>query len=106
SINTSQTPTSATVGSSVSDTATVTGLVNANSSDTVTFKLYNNSSGTGTPLFTSSPVTVTLSGGTATATSPGYASSATGTDYWVATFNGDSNNSVVTSGTALEPVTI
>ena len=31
---------------------------------------------------------------------------ATGTDYWVATYNGDSNNSPVTSGTALEPVTI
>ena len=40
------------------------------------------------------------------ATSPGYTATATGTDYWVATYNGDSNNSPVTSGTALEPVII
>ena len=47
-----------------------------------------------------------LSGSTATATSPGYTATATGTDYWVATYNGDSNNTSVTSGTAAEPVTI
>ena len=29
-----------------------------------------------------------------------------GTDYWVATYNGDSNNSSVTSGASLEPVSI
>ena len=40
------------------------------------------------------------------ATSAGYTATATGTDYWVATYNGDSNNAAVTSGTALEPVTI
>ena len=44
------------------------------------------------------------SGGMATST--GYTTTATGTDYWVATYNGDSNNSPVTSGTAAEPVTI
>src|SRR5208283_5997130 len=52
-INTSQTPAIAYVGESISDTATVTGLVSPSSSDTVTFKLYNNSSASGTPLFTS-----------------------------------------------------
>src|SRR5208283_4144314 len=61
-INTSQTPAIAYVGESISDTATVTGLVSPSSSDTVTFKLYNNSSASGTPLFTSSPVTVSISG--------------------------------------------
>ncbi len=29
------------------------------------------------------------------ATSAGYTATATGTDYWVATYNGDSNNSAV-----------
>ena len=53
---------------------------------TVTFKLYGNSGDTGTPLFTD---TETLSGGTAT--SKGYAATATGTGYWVATYNGDVN---------------
>ena len=40
------------------------------------------------------------------ATSPGYTATSTGTDYWVAAYSGDSNNSPVTSGTALEPVSI
>jgi uncharacterized repeat protein (TIGR01451 family) len=40
------------------------------------------------------------------ATSAGYTATAAGTDYWVATYNGDSNNSPVSSGTALEPVVI
>ncbi len=30
----------------------------------------------------------------------------TGTDYWVATYNGDANNNSVTSGATLEPVVI
>jgi hypothetical protein len=45
-----------------------------------------------------------LSGGVAT--SKGYTTAATGTDYWVATYNGDSNNNPVSSGKAAEPVTI
>ena len=98
-ISTTQQPASATVGSSIADKATVTG--GDSPTGTVTFNLYNNSGGTGTPLFTD---TETLSGGTAT--SKGYTATATGTDYWVATYNGDSNNSSVTSGTSLEPVSI
>ncbi len=98
-INTTQQPASATVGSSIADMATVSG--GDNPTGTVTFNLYSNSTATGTPLFTD---TEPLSGGMAT--SAGYAAGATGTDYWVATYNGDSNNSSVTSGTALEPVTI
>ncbi len=98
-IDTAQQPASATVGSSIADKATVSGGMNP--TGTVTFKLYNNSSASGTPLFTDIE---TLSGGIAT--SSGYTATAAGTDYWVATYNGDSNNSSVTSGTALEPVTI
>ena len=105
-ITTSQTPAIAYVGESISDTATVTGLVNASSSDTVTFNLYSNANGTGTPLYTSSPVTVSISGSTATATSPGYTTTGVGTEYWVATFNGDTNNAAVTSGTAAETVNV
>jgi hypothetical protein len=99
SINTSQQPPTATVGASIADKATVTG--GSNPTGTVTFKLYNNPNGTGPALFTD---TETLVGGTAT--SAGYTATATGTDYWVATYNGDSNNNAVTSGTALEPVVI
>ena len=66
--------------------ATVTG--GDNPTGTVTFNLYNNSTGTGTPLFTDADVPL-VSG---MATSTGYTATATGTDYWVATYNGDSNN--------------
>ena len=99
-INTSQQPATASVGSSIADQATVSGGYNP--TGTVTFNLYNNPNGTGTPLFTDA--NEPLVGGVATST--GYTATATGTDYWVATYNGDSNNISVTSGTALEPVTI
>jgi uncharacterized repeat protein (TIGR01451 family) len=98
-INTSQLPPAATVGSSIADKATVTG--GDNPTGTVTFNLYNNPNGTGTPLFTD---TEPLIGGMAT--SVGYTATATGTDYWVATYNGDAHNSAVSSGTADEPVVI
>ena len=99
SITTSQQPATATVGASIADQATVTG--GDNPTGTVTFNLYNNPNGTGTPLFTD---TENLVGGVST--SARYTTTATGNDYWVATYNGDSNNSMVTSGTSLEPVAI
>jgi hypothetical protein len=99
SITTAQQPATAVVGSVVADKATLSGGYNA--TGTVTFDLYNNSSGTGTPLFVD---TETLIGGVAT--SKGYTATATGTDYWVATYNGDSNNVSVSSPAIKEPVTI
>jgi hypothetical protein len=100
SIGTSQQPGSATVGTSIADQATVS--EGDSPSGTVTFNLYSNSGGTGTPLFTDADVA--LSSGVATST--GYTATATGTDYWVATYNGNTNNNSVTSGTSAEPVTI
>jgi hypothetical protein len=99
SINTSQQPATARVGTSIADKATVSGGFNP--TGTVTFLLFNNPNGTGTPLFTD---TEPLSGGMATSQS--YITTATGTDYWVATYNGDSNNAAVTSGPTQEPVTV
>ena len=98
-ITTSQTPATATVGTSISDTATLSG--GDSPTGTVTFNLYNNPNGTGPALFTD---TESLSGGVATSAS--YATLAAGTDYWVATYNGDSNNISVSSGDTAEPVSI
>jgi hypothetical protein len=83
----------------IADQATVSG--GDDPTGTVTFNLYDNPSGAGTPLFTD---TESLSAGTAT--SAAYTATASGTVYWVATYNGDSNNSRVASGLADEPVTI
>ena len=57
------------------DKATVSG--GANPTGTVTFTLYNNPNGTGTPLYTDA--NVALVGGVAT--SVGYTATTTGTDY-------------------------
>jgi hypothetical protein len=99
SVSTSQQPASTTVGSSIADKATVSG--GSSPTGTVTFNLYNTPTGAGTALFSD---TETLSGGSATST--GYTPTATGTDYWVATYNGDSNNVSVTSTSNVEPVVI
>ena len=69
---------------------------------TVTFNLYGNSAGTGPALFTDANVAL-VSG---VATSTGYTATATGTDYWVATYNGDTNNNSVSSGDSAEPVSV
>ena len=106
-INTSQTPAIAYVGESISDTATVTGLVSPSSGDTVTFNLYSSATtqNSSTLLFTNTE-TVSISGSTATATSAGYTTTGVGTEYWVATFNGDTNNAAVTSGATAETVNV
>jgi YVTN family beta-propeller protein len=98
-ISTVARPASVTVGGSVADRATVSG--GDSPSGTVTFRLYDTPNGTGTPLFTD---TETLSDGAAT--SQAYATTAAGTDYWVATYNGDASNNPVSSGTRDEPVTV
>ncbi len=98
-ITTSQHPATAVVGSAVADQATVTGGFSA--TGTVTFTLYGDASCSGSPLFTD---TENLSGGTAT--SAGYTTTATGTDYWVATYNGDAGNNPVTSDCTSEPVSV
>ena len=85
----------------------MSGLVNAASGDTVTFNLYSSATlQDSTTLLFSDTEAVLLSGSTATATSASYVPAAAATDYWVATFNGDSNNSAVSSSATGEPVTI
>jgi uncharacterized repeat protein (TIGR01451 family) len=98
-ITTTQQPASATVGSTLADQATVSG--GNNPTGTVTFNLYNNSTCAGAPLFAN---TESLVG--SVATSAGYTATATGTDYWRATYNGDSNNNSVSSACNAEPVTV
>jgi len=98
-ISTTQKPASTTLLGTIADTATVSGGYGP--IGTVTFNLYDNPTCAATPLFTDTEVLVS-----GHATSAGYTTTATGTDYWVATYNGDSNNDAVTSGCSAEPVVI
>jgi hypothetical protein len=102
-VTTQQSPTTAVAGfTAIHDTATVSGgLTPYAPTATVTFNLYNNPNGIGTPLFTD---TETLVGGAATSAS--FTPTAVGTVYWVATFHGDSHNPAASSGLAAEPVTV
>jgi hypothetical protein len=88
------------VGQSTADTATVSGGYNPTGS--VTFNIYPNDSCTGAPLLTDADVA--LSG--ATATAPAYTPTASGSIYWVATYNGDGNNSSVTGSCSADSVTV
>ena len=90
------------VGTSISDTATVSGGVTP--TGTVTFNLFPPTSPTctGTPVFTSSG-TAERAG---SATSGSFATTTVGIYHWVATYGGDANNPTVSSACAAEPVTI
>jgi hypothetical protein len=98
-ISTTPEPLSATVGTDIADYATVSG--GDNPTGTVTFVLYNNPDCMGPALFAD---TETLVSGAAT--SEGYTTTAAGTDYWVATYNGDAQNLPISSACAAEPVAI
>jgi choice-of-anchor A domain-containing protein/uncharacterized repeat protein (TIGR01451 family) len=101
-VSTQQSATAALVGTSISDTAMVTGGVTPyDLKATVTFNLFNNPNGTGPALFTDIETLVN-----GTATSKRFTPTTPGSDYWVATFNGDSNNPAASSGLAAEPVNI
>jgi hypothetical protein len=92
-------PASARVGTAIADRVAVSGGLSP--TGTVTFNLFDNPNAAGTPLFTD---TEPLVNGTATSTA--YTTTATGTDYWVATYNGDGSNAALSSGAADGPVTI
>jgi uncharacterized repeat protein (TIGR02543 family) len=97
-ITTQQRPASAPVGAAIADMATISGGDNPTGS--VTFRLYDNPNGSGSPVFTDSELLVNGS-----ATSAPYTPTTPGTYYWVATYSGDANNNAVSSGSADEPVT-
>lgn len=94
--------------SAVQDTATLTGL-SANATGTVTFRIYSDDE-CSTVVTTLGPVAIgTVTGGTATATSPSYTGlTSAGTYFFIASYSGDSNNNGVEGecGDENEDVTI
>jgi len=98
----SSSATSAVFGQSVTLTDTVAAVSPGagTPTGTVTFKLYDNANGTGTPLTVDANEPLV----NGVATSKGYTATATGTDYWVAVYSGDSTYPTA-SGTASLMVT-
>ena len=91
---TTQASATATVGQSISDTATVSGAYQApgaTSTGTITFRLYGpaDPSCAGTAVFTSGPKPVAGSG---PVVSDAYPTTAAGDYHWIASFTGDANN--------------
>ena len=88
----------------LSDQATVGGLVNPASNGTVTFRLYgpNDATCSGAPTFTDTRPLTLNSAQTGTAQSTSFTPGSPGVYRWVATYNGDVNNTPV-SGACGEP---
>ena len=79
--------TSAAVGNSINDTATLTG-VPSGAGGSVTFNAYSNSSCTGSPAFTSS-VPVSGNGSTLSISSGPFTPAGAGSFFWTASYSGD-----------------
>ena len=80
----------------LTDNATVTGRSNPLAGATIVFRLYgpNDATCAGAAVFTSTPVSYPVAGGSVT--SPAYTPTAAGTYRWRATYSGDANNVGVT----------
>jgi hypothetical protein len=81
------------LGSPISDTATISGLVNADGTGSITFTLYSDST-CATPVFSSNVGPVTIDGDY---NSGNFTPGSAGTYYWIASFSGDGNNSPATT---------
>jgi LPXTG-motif cell wall-anchored protein len=93
------------LGIDISDSATVSGLVNPDPAATVRFDLYAPSDPTcaAAPIASSvASIAIAADGTTATATAQAYRSTVVGTYRWIATFSGDANNASV-SGLCSDP---
>ena len=79
---------------SLTDNATISGLVSPDAGATVEFRLYSPSDSTcsSVPVFTSSGRPITLNGATATATSAAFTPTSAGMYRWRALYSGDANN--------------
>ena len=101
-----QTAPIAILGTSITDTATLSG--GTNPTGTLTFRLYgpNDATCAGTPLFTSSAVTVNGNG--SYVSTPSFTPPSAGTYRWIAAYGGDANHAAVSGACndANETVTV
>ena len=81
------------LGSPISDTATISGLVNADGTGTITFTAYSDNT-CATSVFSSTVSPVTADGDY---NSGNFTPGSAGTYYWIASFSGDGNNDPATT---------
>ena len=103
-MSTTQQPASGAIGDTFKDTATLSGAANLEGTGSITFTLYDASDCDGNALDTETVDNISANGGYTTP--DGFQIQNAGTYYWVASFNGDSNNNSFTSGCNDEPVAV
>jgi hypothetical protein len=91
-LTTTASPSSAAVGDTISDTATLSG--GSNPTGTITWQLFSDS---GCTNLVDTVVANVNHGNGSYSTSPGYTTNAVGTYHWVATYSGDANNASVST---------
>ena len=87
----------ATLGTAISDTATIAGLVNpvvatAPGQGTITFRAYGPDDATCTVLAHTSPAQLVPGNGSVSSAPPPFVPTAPGTYRWIASYSGDANN--------------
>ena len=104
SIVTTQQPTAGAIGDTYKDKATLSDGVNYKGTGSINFKLYSAADCGGSVLDNETVNAIAANGDYTTPV--GFAIQNAGTYYWVASFNGDANNSSFTSGCNDEPVVV
>jgi hypothetical protein len=105
SLTTTANPMSGKIGSSLNDTAHLTG--GASPTGTITFYLFTPSQTcSATPSASAFHQVVTVDGDADYSTTGGFASNVVGTWHWLAVYSGDTDNAGTDSGCTTEPVTV
>ena len=105
SMSSTATPSSAFIGTTLQDSATLSGTSGLDGTGSVTFTLYGpGDTGCTTALDTETVTGVSTNGPFGTTT--GYVATTTGTYNWVATFSGDTMNQPGSTGCGAEPVQV
>lgn len=104
SVSTTQQPASGAVGDTFNDTATLSNAVNLDATGSITFTLYSAADCGGMVLDQETVAGIAANGDFTTP--KGFKIKQAGTFYWVASFSGDSNNNLFTSGCNDEPVAV
>jgi hypothetical protein len=105
SLTTTANPMSGKIGSSLNDTAHLTG--GASPTGTITFYLFTPSQTcSATPSASAFHQVVTVDGDADYSTTGGFASNVVGTWHWLAVYSGDTNNNGANSGCTTEPVVV